>query len=585
MTPLKDPSTGFWKAPENFLRRQRRASAFYFSEAFRSHLIYFGGCSLIIVFHLFVMNAPLMERFENVFVDLFFRQRPPVAMHPAIAHIDIDEGSLQTLGRWPWPRSQYAALIRILKEWGAKGIILGGDLSEPSATSDDEAMIQAIKEAGNVYLPVALESLDGKLIWVHALPEFERYAKGVGHVNIFPDRDGTIRRVAPFLSHNGETYPFLGVRAAFDYLGKDIKKDALMLPEDPQGRIFVNWVGKWKDSFKHYSFLDVVSSYAAIREGWEPFIAPDKLKGKICVIGLTAPGMIDIKANPIEGTFPAVGVQTHVMNSILQGQFVRPVASRWNSLALWVIGLLLSMAFLFSRPAFSLMAGFGAGLLWVGFAFWLFAEQGVWIRVADPLLLIISLFVFSAVFSSTIGRREQERLLTLATRDGLTGLYMIRHFRTLLEAAVTEAQKKHRPLSILLLEIDLFKKIHDEHGPLAADAVLRFVAENLKLATQTETESSGGNVLGRYGGEEFIVMLRQCSLGDAAFHYAEKIRKRFELNSFSHEGVKIPLTISIGVAALRIRETVPDMMVLRADEALYRAKTEGRNKVCIEKEA
>jgi len=71
---------------------------------------------------------------------------------------------------------------------------------------------------------------------------------------------------------------------------------------------------------------------------------------------------------------------------------------------------------------------------------------------------------------------------------------------------------------------------------------------------------------------------------DAAFNYAEKVRRQLEQNSFSYEGVKISITVSIGAATLRPGETVPDLMVLRADEALYRAKTEGRNRVCVEKD-
>jgi diguanylate cyclase (GGDEF)-like protein len=473
--------------------------------------------------------------------------------------------------------------VHILKAWGVKEIVFDVIFSEPSTAFDDGSLGQAIKEAGNVYLPVTLESLGGKMAWIHAMPEFERSVKGVGHVNIFPDQDGTIRRVPPLLSYGGETYPYLGAKVAFDYLGKDILKDRLNVPTDQKGRIFINWVGSWKDSFQHYSFLDVIKSYAAIREGRTPLITPDKIKGKICVIGLTAPGLTDIKANPMEGTYPAVGVQTNIMNSILTGQFAWPAAPRWNTISLLVIGLLLSFSFLFSKQVLSPAVGLGFGLFWVLFAFWLFVDRGVWVYVINPLLLIISLFVFSAVFSITIGKREQERLFALATRDGLTGLYVIRHFRNLLNDAVAKAHTKRQSLSIILLDLDFFKNINDEHGHVAGDVALRYVAENIRLMTQTEIGSGEMNAVGRYGGEEFIVMLKKCHLIDAAFNYAEKIRQQFERNSFSYEGVKIPLTVSLGVAALRSGETVPDMMVLRADEALYRAKTEGRNRVCVEK--
>jgi len=584
MTPLKNPPAGLVQTPENFFRRKQRQVAFYLNTAFRLHVIHFSCCFLIIFFHMMIMNTPLMERFENVFIDFFFRQRPPVAMHPAIVHIDMSEDSLQVFGRWPWPRYNHAAMVHILSEWGAKAIVFDVIFSEASTTFDDEALSQAIKEAGNVYLPVMLESQqDGKSTWVHAMPEFEKSVKGLGHVNIFPDRDGTIRRVIPVISHNGETYSYLGAKVAYDYLGKNIQKGKLSIPADQEGRVFINWVGKWKNSFQHYSFLEVIKSYAALREGKLPVITPDKIKGKICVIGLTALGLTDIKANPMEEIYPAVGVQTNIMNSILMKQYVKPVSTNWNRLLLFVIGLLLSFFFLFSRQVLSLIIGLGFGFLWFLLVFWLFVDRGFLIYVINPILMIFSLFVVSAVFSITIGKREQERLFTLATRDGLTGLYVIRHFRTLLNDAVLEAHKKQQPLSIILLDLDYFKKINDKYGHVAGDVALKYVAENLRLMTKNE-EGAETNAIGRYGGEEFIVMFKKCHLIDAAFNYAEKIRRQLEQNSFSYEGVKISITVSIGAATLRPGETVPDLMVLRADEALYRAKTEGRNRVCVEKD-
>lgn len=79
-------------------------------------------------------------------------------------------------------------------------------------------------------------------------------------------------------------------------------------------------------------------------------------------------------------------------------------------------------------------------------------------------------------------------------------------------------------------------------------------------------------------------MVKNCPLIDAAFNFGEKLRKRIEQEEFIYEGKHIPLTISIGVSSLAEKENVPDLMVHRADEALYRAKNEGRNRTCIEKE-
>jgi diguanylate cyclase (GGDEF)-like protein len=154
----------------------------------------------------------------------------------------------------------------------------------------------------------------------------------------------------------------------------------------------------------------------------------------------------------------------------------------------------------------------------------------------------------------------------------------------LLNEAVIEAHKKQQALSVILLDLDHFKGVNDQYGHAVGDLALKHFAEILKSIAGSEGKSGETSAVGRYGGEEFIIMFKNCYLIDAAFNYAEKIRRQFEQNPVTYKGSKIPLTVSLGVATLRADESVPDLMVLRADEALYRAKTEGRNRVCVERE-
>ena len=584
MGTMKNPPSGLVQHPGSFFRRKQREISFYFSTAFRLHAVHFLFCLLIIGVHMMLMSSPLMNRFEYVFLDFFFRQRPPIYQHPAIVHIDMAEDSLRVIGRWPWARHNHAALIRILKEWGAKAIVFDVIFSEPSTTFDDESLLEALKESDNIYLPNMLEPLGNERVWIHSLPEFEKFAKGTGHVNIFPDPDGALRRVIPYLDYGGEEHPYLALRVAYDYLGQPLPEGKLPFRTDGEGKIVINWAGKWKDTFRHISFVDLVKSYSVLKQGGKSAITPQDVKGKICIVGLTAVGLTDIKANPLEETYPAVGVQTNLMNSILTKQFVYPASRRANLLCLLMVGLFASATFIFFRQIISFVAGLAWGGVWVASAFAMFVSRGMWVFVLNPLLLIFSLFVFSAIFSMTVGRREQERLFALATRDGLTGLYVIRHFRVLLNSAVVEACKKQTALSIILLDLDRFKTINDTHGHLAGDAVLKKLAQIMQEIFPEEKKKKGKYVVGRYGGEEFIIMLRGCTLVETAFGFGEKLRKRVEQEVFIHEDKVIPLTISLGVAALRPGETVPDMMVHRADEALYRAKTEGRNRTCVELE-
>lgn len=582
----KHPPEGLVQRPDSYFRRKQRQIQFYLTTTFRLHFVHFLLCFLIIGAHMAVMYSPIMMRFEYVVLDFFFRNRSPIHQHPAITHIDIAEDSLQALGRWPWPRHNHAALARILREWGAQEVVFDVIFSEPSTSFDDEAMIESLQEAGNVYLPLMLESFGKDKKWIRPLPEFRKAMKGTGHINISPDSDGAIRRVTPFVEHDRETHPYIAVRVAYDYLGESLPEaGSLPFPTDSKGDIMINWAGKWRETFTHLSFVDVIKSYAALKRGEEPVISPEQIKGKICVIGLTAVGLTDIKANPLEETYPAVGVQTNIINSILTKQFVHPASKNVNRLCLLVVGVLVSLIFIFFRQVFSFIVGLAGAGVWFAFTFAMFSVRGIWLFALNPMLMVFSLFIFFAVFSMTIGRREQERLFNLATRDGLTGLYVIRHFRMLLNEAVVEARRKKEPLSLILTDLDHFKKINDTYGHVAGDAVLRRLSALMTEVFASENSKKKERCpISRYGGEEFIIMVKNCPLIDAAFNFGEKLRKRIEQEEFIYEGKHIPLTISIGVSSLAEKENVPDLMVHRADEALYRAKNEGRNRTCIEKE-
>ena len=174
------------------------------------------------------------------------------------------------------------------------------------------------------------------------------------------------------------------------------------------------------------------------------------------------------------------------------------------------------------------------------------------------------------------------RLFRLATQDGLTGLYVIRYFRILLNQAANEAQGRGRSLSVILGDVDFFKKVNDTYGHACGDMVLKEVAAVVQAAVTDEKSSKAVHVAARYGGEEFIVMLRNYNLSDAAFKFAENLRKQIESKNLVWEGKPIKVTISLGVSTLHPGETVPDLLVHRADAALYRAKEGGRNRVCIE---
>jgi two-component system, cell cycle response regulator len=164
--------------------------------------------------------------------------------------------------------------------------------------------------------------------------------------------------------------------------------------------------------------------------------------------------------------------------------------------------------------------------------------------------------------------------MELAITDALTSLYNRRYMESHLGTLVEEAAARGKPLSLLLLDVDHFKSINDGFGHDAGDDVLR------EFATRVRKSIRGIDLACRYGGEEFVVVMPETDMAVAAL-VAERIRRRIAGEPFPiHKGAAaVDVTISIGIAALGPAEDRAETLLKRADQALYRAKRDGRNRV------
>jgi diguanylate cyclase (GGDEF)-like protein len=166
----------------------------------------------------------------------------------------------------------------------------------------------------------------------------------------------------------------------------------------------------------------------------------------------------------------------------------------------------------------------------------------------------------------------QERLRELATHDALTGLWNRGAILDLLERELNRSRREDGPLGVVLADLDHFKKINDGWGHLGGDQVLRQAAERMRSALRPY------DTVGRYGGEEFLVVLPGCGEGQAA-RLAERLRQSVAAAPVELENGWTSVTLSLGVAVVEAGgEPVQASELLRtADEALYRAKAAGRN--------
>lgn len=171
-------------------------------------------------------------------------------------------------------------------------------------------------------------------------------------------------------------------------------------------------------------------------------------------------------------------------------------------------------------------------------------------------------------------KKEFERVRRESVTDPLTGISNRKAFDDFMRSASFDASANDTPLTLLLIDIDFFKKVNDTYGHLVGDEVLRMTAFTIKQCVR------GADMVARYGGEEFAVVFPSTPLKGAVAG-AENIRSRFETQRFKRKATGEALgkiTVSIGVSEYRKGEALTDC-IQRADEALYRAKQEGRNRV------
>ncbi|MFH1836937.1 MAG: diguanylate cyclase [Candidatus Omnitrophota bacterium] len=163
----------------------------------------------------------------------------------------------------------------------------------------------------------------------------------------------------------------------------------------------------------------------------------------------------------------------------------------------------------------------------------------------------------------------------LAIRDSLTGLYVHRYFMERLDEEIKRALIANNTLALLMIDIDNFKEFNDKYGHVSGDAILK------KIGRILTSKASAGDIVARYGGEEFVFLaLNETKRGGK--NLAEEIRKTIEEGPITIRREKCTVTVSIGVAAFPLDSKLKEGLIGQADKCLYKAKSEGKNRVCAE---
>jgi two-component system, cell cycle response regulator len=194
-------------------------------------------------------------------------------------------------------------------------------------------------------------------------------------------------------------------------------------------------------------------------------------------------------------------------------------------------------------------------------------------KLKDGDYLRVGNCIYRFLAGGNVEAEYHEEIYRLTIIDALTDIHNKRYLTEFLDRELARSGRYHRPLALILFDLDRFKAINDDLGHLGGDFTLRELAGCVKAGIRKE------ELFARYGGEEFAVVLPETTR-DGALGVAERIRRLVEKHSFHYEGKPYPVTISVGVATTAGEEGLtPSDLIRVADENLFRAKRDGRNRV------
>lgn len=370
--------------------------------------------SISTVLLLYYTQNSFLEAFEAKTYDLRFKDlRGPIPPSPNIGIIAIDEKSIAELGRYPWSRDHYARLLDRLSAAKVKAVMFDVFFPERETVAHDQLFAGATKRAGNVVLGVVFDfDRNGRATTItRSLPEIERGAIGVGHINQMPDDDGVIRRNPLLIEKDGKQIPALGLMAAMLALGEtkfvpgnfDIALGERHIPVDSEYRMWINYVGG-PGVYPRYSFTDVLNGR----------IPADELKGKILFLGATALGIYDMRVTPFSGNTPGVELHATIADDIISERYIRQGGIESLIDMVFIVAMGALAYYLTTRlrlhssiPATIVLL---AGYIW--FTYYMFVA-GQWINMIYPIMSAIVAVLVGSSFRYLVLERSAREMRTM----------------------------------------------------------------------------------------------------------------------------------------------------------------------------
>lgn len=525
---------------------------------------------------------------------------------------------VSTYGAWPAPRDFWAKLAKGMDKVNPKAIVF--DLlfvqNFKAYGNTDKALSDVIKGKENIYVSMNFDNQNEELRKAIDLPEslntniegdigFLKKAEyinfknvrgiipellygtdNIGFINIARDKDGIIRSKLPVFVYKDKFYKHLTLLVALDLLKLDIKnlkidnehnlilseKDKRFIPLQDNGKAYLNWYGP---AFT-YEYIPVWEVDKAIDKNDLKFLE-DKFKNKIVYVGVTTTSSSDVKSTPLSARYAGVEVHTTFLNNILDNNFIKKTNLIFDIVISLILAAITGLIVYRSKSvSIASVKVFVLIVLYTLITLVVMHYMNLWIPLVLPIVCAVATITASYAVKYIITSRDYEHTYKLAVTDALTEMYNHRYFQEQMKLNIDNSKRYNTPFSLIMIDIDFFKKFNDKYGHQSGDAVLRQVASTIKKNIRST------DIPCRYGGEEMAVILTNTDKEAAttlAIKICEAVRQReFELAT----GDWTHVTISLGVATMPDNSDSVQGLIEYADKCLYIAKENGRNQVVSE---
>lgn len=578
------------------------------------------GLIFFIIFAFLILKNANLNNFIDTIENRTFDLRQSILINEGskkasqdIVIVAIDDATyeyiLDNYGEWPLPRDTYAKIVNYLEKQNPR--IIAFDLmfvkSLKSKNQADKELTEVFKKYNNVFTSMNFDNQSEDLRIPPNLPqkltidiknnskidfsqltykncrtiieEIINATSNIGIINVSRSDDGILRKMPLVVKYKNDYYPQLALKVGLNYLGEkqtsfeidkhsEFKLGDRKIYLDNDGSAILNWYGPAGT----YTYIPMYQLIKAVNG--EKTELDYNFSNKIIYFGTTAASLFDIKTVPTGKIYPGVEVQATYVNNIIDNNFIKKVNRGYTIalsilLALFIASVVTRVSSAFTASMMSLSAYF----IYILIAYYAMKYENLWLEVVYPLIFSIAAFTFAYIVKYLIKSRDFEQQYKLATTDGLTELYNHRYFQEQIRMQIEQSKRYTHNFSLIIIDIDFFKKFNDTFGHQSGDAVLRQVAQTLKKNVRAT------DIVCRYGGEEMSIILPNTGK-DEAFSTAQKICERVASKKFKLAGDKeTNVTISLGVSTFPYDGDNAPAIIEAADKRLYNAKNNGRNQV------